>query len=135
MAERFVRDIYHKGIIFCQPDASLQEVVVMMAETDVHAIIVAAEAKTKPLGVILHINVIAHYGSDLTRISAREAMQKEFKCVSEDTTVAKAAQEMVDANMWRLLVIGESGEPLGVISTTDIIRSMRASKPVWYNRE
>ena len=29
--ERLVRDIYHKGVIFCKPDTPLQEVVRVMA--------------------------------------------------------------------------------------------------------
>ena len=41
MAQHLVRDIYHKGVIFCKPDTPLQEVVRVMADTDIHAIIVA----------------------------------------------------------------------------------------------
>jgi len=132
MAEQYVRDIYHKGIIFCHPDTPLQEVVAVMAETGVHAVIVATEEETKPLGVILHINAIAYYGRDMTQVSAKEVMQSGVKSVTESVPVAEAAQMMVNDNVWRLLVVDDDGAPLGIISTTDIVRSMRSSKWVWY---
>ena len=132
MAEQYVRDIYHKGIIFCHPNTPLQEVVAVMAETDVHAVIVATEDETKPLGVILHIDAIAYYGRDLTQVLAQDVMQAGVKSVTESVPVADAAKMMVDGNVWRLLVVGDNDVPLGIISTTDVIRSMRSSKWVWY---
>ena len=132
MAEKYVRDIYHKGIIFCHPNTPLQEVVAVMAETDVHAVIVATEDETKPLGVILHIDAIAYYGRDLTQVLAQDVMQAGVKSVTESVPVADAAKMMVDGNVWRLLVVGDNDVPLGIISTTDVIRSMRSSKWVWY---
>ena len=52
MAERLVRDIYHKGVIFCKPDTPLQEVVRVMADPDIHAIIVTEGEGAQPLGVV-----------------------------------------------------------------------------------
>ena len=39
--EQLVRDIYHKGVILCKPDTLLQEVVRVMADTEIHAVMVA----------------------------------------------------------------------------------------------
>ncbi len=132
MAEQRVRDIYHKGVIFCRPDAPLQEVVRVMADTDVHAIIVAEQEGQRPLGVVSHIDVIAHYGEDLAQIPTAEVMTPEAIEVGEDVPVAEAAQKMLDSRIHRLLVVDEEGVPLGILSTTDVIRSMHRSKWVWY---
>lgn len=132
MTERFVRDIYHKGVIFCRPDTPLQEVVRVMADTDVHAIIVAEEGGAQPLGVISHTNAIAHYGEDLNQIRAADAMTKGVITISKDAPVSEAARKMLESRIHRLLVVDASGKPLGILSTTDIIRDMRGSKWVWY---
>ncbi|HEC34431.1 MAG TPA: CBS domain-containing protein [Chloroflexi bacterium] len=132
MAERRVRDIYHKGVIFCKPDAPLQEMVRVMTDTDIHAIIVSEGEGTQPLGVVSHTDAISHYGEDLSQIYASEIMTSEVITISEDAPVAEAAKKMLESHIHRLLVVGEDGTPLGILSTTDIIRDMRGPKWVWY---
>lgn len=132
MTKRQVRDIYHKGVIFCKPDTPLQEVVRVMADTDIHAIIVAEGEGTQPLGVISHTDAIAHYGEDLSQILASDVMTVNVITISEDAPVTEAAKKMLESQIHRLLVLDEDGTPLGVLSTTDIIRDMRGSKWVWY---
>jgi len=65
--ERQVRDIYHKGVILCRPDSPLQEVVRVMADTEVHAVMVTEREGEPPVGVVSHTDVIAHYGDDPQR--------------------------------------------------------------------
>ena len=132
MSQHLVRDIYHKGVIFCKPDTPLQEVVRVMADTDIHAIIVAEGEGTQPLGVISHTDAIAHYGEDLSQIRAADVMTPGVITVSKDAPVAEAARKMLESHIHRLLVVDKDGTPLGILSTTDIIRDMRGSKWVWY---
>ena len=73
--ERLVRDIYHKGVILCKPDTPLQEVVRVMADTEIHAVMVAEREGEPPVGVVSHTDAIAHYGEDLATIQARDVMR------------------------------------------------------------
>ncbi len=130
--ERQVRDVYHKGVILCKPDTLLQEVVRVMADTEVHAVIVAEREGESPTGVISHIDAIAHYGEDLTTIQAHSVMTPEVISISEDATVEEAAKKLLESQIHRLLVVSEDGRPLGILSTTDIIREMRGTRWVWY---
>nr|HID12846.1 CBS domain-containing protein [Anaerolineae bacterium] len=130
--ERLVRDIYHKGVIFCKPDTPLQEVVRVMADAEIHAIIVAEREGEPPVGVVSHTDAIAHYGEDLTAIQARDVMTSNVVGVPEDATVEEAAKKLLESHIHRLLVVSEDGKPLGILSTTDIIREMRGTRWVWY---
>ena len=130
--ERLVRDIYHKGVIFCKPDTPLQEMVRVMADTEIHAIMVAEREGEPPVGVISHTDAIAHYGKDLTAVYARDAMTGDVVSISEDATVEEAAKKLLESHIHRLLVVGQGGKPLGILSTTDIIREMRGTRWVWY---
>lgn len=132
MPERLVRDIYHKGVIFCKPDTPLQEVIRVMADTDIGAIIVAEGEGTRPLGVVSHTDAIARYGDDLSQIKASDAMTGDVITIVEDESVAEAARRMLDSHIHRLLVVDEDGTALGILSTTDVVRDMRGSKWVWY---
>jgi hypothetical protein len=103
-----------------------------MADTDIHAIIVAEGEGNQPMGVVSHTDAIARYGEDLSQIDAAEVMTANVITVSENATVSEAAKWMLQSHIHRLLVIDEENTPLGILSTTDIIRDMRGSKWVWY---
>lgn len=129
---RKVRDIYHKGVIFCKPETPLLEVIRVMADTEIHAIMVAEREGAPPLGFVSHMDTIAHYGEDLTAIGAREVMTSDVISVSESATIKEAARKLLESDIHRLLVVDEGGAPLGILSTTDIIREMRGARWVWY---
>jgi CBS domain-containing protein len=130
--ERLVRDIYHKGVIFCKPETPLQEVVRVMADTEIHAIMVAEREGAPPVGVVSHMDTIAHYSEDLTAIHARDVMTPKAISVSESATVKDAAKKLLDSEIHRLLVVDDDDRPVGILSTTDIIREMRGARWVWY---
>ncbi|MCS7178388.1 MAG: CBS domain-containing protein [Anaerolineae bacterium] len=132
MPERRVADIYHKGIIFCKPDTPLQEVVQVMADTGIHAIIVAEGEGTQPLGVVSHTDAIAHYGEDLSQMRAADVMSRGVTTITKNAPVAEAARRILESPAQCLLVVDEDGTPLGILSPTDIIREMRGSKWIWY---
>jgi CBS domain-containing protein len=129
---RLVRDIYHKGVILCKPDTPLQEVVRVMADTEIHAVIVTEREEGPPVGVVSHTDAIARYGEDLTVIQARDVMTPRVISVSEDVTLEEASRKLLESNIHRLLVVGTDGQPLGILSTTDFIREMRGTRWVWY---
>ena len=130
--ERLVRDIYHKGVIFCKPETPVQEVVRVMADTEIHAIMVAEREGAPPVGVVSHMDTISHYSEDLTAIQARDVMTPEWISVSENATVKDAAKKLLESSIHRLLVVDDDEKPLGILSTTDIIREMRGARWVWY---
>ena len=68
--KQLIRDVYHKGVIFCKPETPLQEVIRVMADTEIHAIMVAEQEGEPPVGVVSHTDTIAHYGKDLTPLLA-----------------------------------------------------------------
>jgi predicted transcriptional regulator len=81
---------------------------------------------------VSHIDVIAHYGENLSSIQARDVMTANVISIQEDATVGEAAQKLLEGNVHRLLVVNEKGSPLGILSTTDIIREIRGTRWVWY---
>ena len=134
MDEKLVRDIMHKGVISCGPETPLPEVIRVIADTDVHAIVVT-DPEGMALGVISHMDILPYYGQDVSSVKAKDVMTPNVISVGLDTPVKEAAQLMLKHKIHRLVVVKESDkgkEPLGVLSTTDIIRDMRGPKWVWY---
>lgn len=127
-----VRDIYHKGIIFCRPDTPLQEVVRIMADSDVHAVFVAEREGEQPIGVISHTDVIRHYGRSVQEITASQVMKAPIITIPTEALAEEAAAQMLEHAVHRLLVVDAQGNAVGVLSTTDLVRDMRGTRWIWY---
>ena len=134
MEEKLVKDIMHKGVISCRPETPLQEVVRVIADTDVHAVVVT-DPNGIAKGIISHMDILPYYGKDISSLKAKDVMTPEVISVTPDTPVEEAAQLMLERDIHRVVVANntERGkEPIGVLSTTDIIRDMRGPRWVWY---
>ena len=135
MAVKTIKDIMHKGVITCAPDVPIQEVVRVVADTDVHAIIVVHPPEGTVAGIISHIDLLELYGKDLLEYTASDVMTAGVIDIGIDAPVAEAAKIMLEKDIHRLLVSEETPEgkkPIGVVSTTDIIRDMRGTRWSWY---
>jgi CBS domain-containing protein len=104
-----------------------------MADTEIHAIMVAETEGDPPVGVVSHTDAIARYEEpDLGAVQARDVMTPDVISIPESATVRDASRKLVESHIHRLLVVDELGKPLGILSTTDIIREMRGTRWVWY---
>ena len=82
-----------------------------------------------------HMDVIPLHAEDLAKHIASEVMTKKVISVAPDATVADAVSVMTGKRIHRLVVTEAEGDkllPVGVLSTTDIVREMRGSKWTWY---
>jgi CBS domain-containing protein len=133
-SERFVGTIMHKGVIGCKPNTPLEEVVRIMADTNVRVITVTGP-DDEALGFISQLDVIPYYGRDLKGIRARDVMSGKVIAIPPDMTVADAVKIMVEHKISHL-VVSERGDvglrSLGILSTSEVIREMRGSKWMWY---
>jgi len=129
--KKHVWAIMHRGVIVSRPDAPLQEVVRVMADAGVHAVAVAESSDAPLLGTISHMDVIKYWGQDLSAYVARDVMTPAAVSVSPDDTIEDAIKVMLEHRIHRVFVVKE-GRPVGVLSTTDIVREMRGSRWTWY---
>lgn len=134
MAQKLVKHIMHHGVIGCKADTPMSEVVRILSDTDIHALVVTGE-DGEVIGIISHMDVIPLHSEDLSTYTADQVMTKNVIGVDPDTPILDAVQVMIDKRIHRL-VVTESQEgllmPVGVLSTTDIVREMRGSKWTWY---
>ena len=134
VSDKTVADLMHKGIIACKPDTPMTEVVRIVSDTDVHAIVVMDEEE-HAIGMISHTDIIRLYGTDLSQHQAREVMSSTVYDIESDQPARLAADRMLEYGIHRLLVIEVEGTdrvPVGIISTTDLVKEMRGSRWIWY---
>ena len=134
MSDKTVGELMHRGIIACKPETPMDEVVRIIIEKDVHAIVVMDD-ETRALGIISHTDIIRFFGEDLSQRTAREVMSRPVPDIEVDRPAELAAQQMLDNAGHHLLVVEiekEERKPVGIISTTDLIKGMRGSRWTWH---
>ena len=110
----------HPGVLTCGADASLQDVAAIMANHHVHAVVITTTREDRSIGVVSDMDMVAAVaaGADC---SAGEAAATETLTVSADEPLRAAAQLMSEHGVSHLLVVdGDGGYPLGVLSTHDV---------------
>ena len=134
MSVKTVGDLMHKGVIACSPETPLDEIVRIINDTSVHAIIVM-EPGSQAVGIITHMDIIRFYDEDLNHVNARTIMSHQVFDIESNQPARRAAEQMLQEDVEHLLVIekqGDKRQPVGVLSTTDLIKEMRGSRWIWH---
>jgi len=134
MSQKTVSDLMHKGVIACSLETTMDEVVRIVSDTSVHAIVVMDDDK-HPVGMVSHVDIIRFFGEDLPQHVAREAMSNSVITIESHQPAKAGADLMLEKGVDRLLVIEVDGDrriPVGILSTTDLIKEMRGIRWIWH---
>jgi len=135
--KKTVRDLMHRGLLTCRPDATLGQVAVLLSQHHVHALIVV-DRDGRPLGIISDYDLLAGewLSADpqslvtMRNLTAGEMMSSPIDTIEAGMPLRTAAQMLIDKDVNRLLVT-EKGVPAGVISISDFVSSIaREEKPL-----
>jgi predicted transcriptional regulator len=132
--DRLVANVMHKGVIGCRPSTPFDEIVRIMADTNVQVIVVTGPDE-EALGTISQLDVVPYFGQELKGLKARDVMHTKVIAISPEMIVADAVKVMVEHGITHLIVSehGDVGRrALGVLSSLQVIREMRGSKWMWY---
>jgi isocitrate dehydrogenase len=97
-----------------------------MRERNRHAVLIKPDDTTPQWGIMTQGDVVKKIISanrSPTRVQVSEIASRPVLMVSEDTTLLEAATKIVEARV-RRLVIEKRGEPVGIISDTDLFRTV-----------
>ena len=88
MSEKLVKHIMHNGVISCKSDTPVADVVRILSDTDIHALVVTGE-NGEVAGIISHMDIITHHQEDLTKLNAAQIMTAGVISVAPDSTRAR----------------------------------------------
>ncbi len=133
---KLVCELMHPGVLSCQPNASLGQVAVLLAQHHVHALIVS-DRDGRPLGIISDYDLLAGEWLSvdaeslvaMRKLTAAELMSYPVDTIEANVALKEAVQTLLEKDVNRLLVT-EDGEPVGVISISDFVSSIaKEEKP------
>jgi len=117
-----VGEVMTPGVLTCLPVTPLRDVARMMARHHVHAIVVfGSDDRLHPWGVVSDLDLVAAIG---TSANAGAVAASPVVTVTPELTVEHAALLMTENQTSHLLVVADSGLPVGVVSTLDVARAL-----------
>lgn len=125
--ETTVADAMHRGIHTCGLHAPLTMVARLMAEENVHCVVVWNEppedAETPLWGVVSDLDLVAVAASEnLIDRTAGGSANTPVLTVGTDQPLRRAAQLMAEHEVSHLVAVDDQSKPVGILSTLDVAR-------------
>jgi crotonyl-CoA carboxylase/reductase len=122
-----VKELMHRGLICCSPQDTVGYVAKLMLESGIHAVVVMENEEA--IGVVSQTDIVlARQGKTAAQartIPVGATMTKGCASCDANTTLTEAISTMTGLRIHRLVVTEQMNGrnvPVGVISTTDIVR-------------
>lgn len=125
-----VKDLMHKGVLTCKPDATLGQVATLLDQHQVHALFVN-DRDGRIVGVISDFDLMAGEWLSSTpeslntmrTLTASDIMTKPVDTIPATTPLTEAADLFMQKRVGRFLVL-ENEKPVGTISLSDFVASL-----------
>jgi CBS domain-containing protein len=129
---RVVSDVMSHAFVTARPDAPMSSAVRAMSERRSRSIVVVEQGQA--VGVLTGGDVVQAYASAQEAVGVvRDFMTSPVVTTTPDASLPEAVDRMLEREIHRLVVVDPdaSKEPVGIISTSDIVAEMADERSVW----
>ncbi|MGI8711842.1 MAG: CBS domain-containing protein [Solirubrobacteraceae bacterium] len=125
-----IQDCMRHPILSCDPETPIIDVAALMSNRYVHALVVRGDDR-KPSAIVTDIDVMACIACEGDGFAARDVATGEPLTVASAKSLRDPAQLMAEHGTTHLVVVDQaSGQPVGILSTTDIMAAYATAHPV-----
>lgn len=126
---RQVAEVMNRQVVGAHPTASILDLAELMATHQVSCVVIYQsfhEKQQKPVGIVTEGDILQFQvlELDLAKVEAQMVMSTPLFGLSPQDSLWTAHQEMVSRRVQRLVVVGEAGEMLGIVTQTSLLRSL-----------
>jgi CBS domain-containing protein len=121
MAAKKIRDVMTQGVELIDPEATLRDAAVRMAETDLGILPVGEDDRL--IGMVTDRDLVVRglaQGSDPSQSTIREVMTDRVLYCFDDQEPSKAADDMAEQRIRRMPVVNRDKRLIGMVSLADI---------------
>lgn len=119
-----VRDLMTSDPVAFGPGITVREAAGILGDRGIGAAIVVND-HGRAIGVMSRLDVVNAVIAGAEEQPVREAMTSAVIAVQPDTDALHAALLMARCNVYRVFVLDEDSRPVGVVSTTDLLRGLK----------
>src|SRR5689334_12521296 len=121
-----VGEAMHAGVISFPPETDLVTIAHAMADHRIHAVVISGIDRSEhgdrlTWSLLTSLDVVAAVLPGNEGAYARELAGGEIVTVEPSEPLETAAQLMVEHDITHLLVVGPTGEPVGIVSSLDVV--------------
>jgi len=120
-----VKDVMTKNIISHEKDETVYEAAKTMSEKNISTIVTNPDKGM--IGIVTERDLLKRVlmkGKDPKKIKISQIMTKTPKTIRQEASILLASNVMKKENVRKLIVVDENDKTVGIISQTDIIKSM-----------
>ncbi|NEQ75511.1 MAG: PAS domain S-box protein [Okeania sp. SIO2C9] len=129
---RQVADVMNRDVICATPDNSMLEIAQQMVDRCVSYIVIVEARESLqipwkiPVGIITYRDLVQFQalGLNLESCTAETVMSKPVFAVKQEDTLSKVQQIMDRHLIHQLVVVGEQGELLGIVSQSNLLATI-----------
>lgn len=126
---RFVSEIMTRQVIHLPLTASVRHLAQLMAEYPVSCVVVTeldANNSIQPLGIVTERDIVQFQALELDflNIQVHTVMSTPLFCLKPQHSLWDAHQEMQRRRVQRLVVTGERGELIGIVTQTNLLQAL-----------
>jgi|1186.fasta_scaffold50837_2 CBS domain-containing protein len=121
-----VRDAMHAGIVTCPPSSTVEEIAAILAERQIHCVLVAGRDGCG-WGIVSDLDLMRAVAARRHELTAAQLASMEVVTVGPGEELAEAARRMAEHEVAHLAVSeAPTAQPIGVLSTLDVARAIHA---------
>ncbi len=117
--------ICSRVVVTATPTESVRTAARRMAEHDVGTVLVIeAEGRHSAVGIATDRDIVTRgiaAGLDLDTATVSQVMTSPVQSINEHTPIEQALNRMAKASTRRMVVTGEEGRPVGLLSVDDVL--------------
>ena len=129
---RLVEEVMTREVICAAPESSLQTIAQQMADFRISSVVIAQLGSgsknplTVPLGIVTERDLVQFkaLGLNLDSYSAETVMSTPIFTIEPENSLLAAHQTMERHSIHRLVVTGERGELLGIVTQTSLLKAI-----------
>ncbi|GAB4292571.1 MAG: ATP-binding protein [Oscillatoriaceae cyanobacterium] len=133
---RYVKDVMSTQVIHTPTTTSVLDLARLMAEHRVSCVVICESADhqgktlTKPVGIVTERDIVQFQALDLDlqKMHAEQVMSAPLFCLNPNDFLWLAHQEMQRRRVRRLVVAGNRGELLGIVSQTSLLQALEPTE-------
>lgn len=127
------RDLMHMDLSWVPSDASVREVARIMRDRSLGFLLVSGATPGQLAGVVTDRDLAVRVCTEDKRsqdVKIGDIASKDVIVCGDDQDLAEAEQKMRDEQKSRLVVVNATGQPVGILSLTNIVFGDRAGRAI-----
>ena len=128
-----VSDVMSKNVVTICPDQTIASAAKIIDENNISCLVVVD--KTKVTGIITETDFLKRTGigkNDFNKVRVAEIMSSPVESIHPDFSILEASRIAIDKRIKRLPILKRDGQLIGIVTQTDLIRSL-TSYGMWWD--